>query len=174
MERKLELFLFLLLFIIGGVVLINLKKKNFSFSYSSKKTHENIKSEITNFLAYEINQSQLIERVRGEKALQLESYWHLQEANISTDNIKSLFSKHSIYKKNQFVFYNNVTAVKKNGIVYKSQTAIYNTQTRKLITPNSFYIDSNTSHVKGKLLIYDLEHNITRAKNVKGTFILKK
>ncbi len=174
MERKLELILSFFIILLLITIYFTLHSKKAFFQKKVTQNQESIKSEINNFLAYEVNKSSLLEKIKGKKAIELENYWKLKEANISANNIKSLFSKYSIYKDNKFIFYNNVTAIKNNGMIYKSQTAIYNAINKQLITPSNFFIESNTSNVKGEHLLYNLEKNETKAKNVKGTLLLKK
>ena len=131
-------------------------------------------SEINNFIEYEINSTKLQHTLRAKRAENVNNNWYLNEPNITTDKIESLSSKSSILTPKNLKFYNNVVAVKADGTIYKSDKATYNLETKILTTPKKFTINRQVDIVTGKDLHYDAKRKITKAKDVNGTFVLKK
>ena len=170
MGRKIELTL-LALIVVVGLISTFIKVDN-TKSYS--KNSDKKSNEILNFTEYEINQTSLIHTLKGKSAQEFKDVWKLKEPNFSNDKITKLTSKESIVTKDKMIFTNKVNVIKKDGVVYNSNKAIYNTKTKELTTPNEFTITRNVDIVKGKKLFYDAKTKITKAKDVNGTFKLKK
>jgi len=170
MGRRVELFLILAIAIVVLIPFgINIKNSQTKASKIEEKS-----SEINNFIEYEINATNLQHTLRATRAQEVNAKWHLQEPNITTDKIKSLSSNSSIVSNKNIIFTENVVAIKRDGTVYKSNKAIYNTKNRKLTTPDKFTITRKVDIVTGKELNYNAKTKVTKAKNVKGTFVLKK
>jgi hypothetical protein len=131
-------------------------------------------SEINDFIEYEINSTSLLHTLKAKNAYQKSKKWYIEDANITNKAIKSLTAKKSVYSEDKIILTKDVKAVKRDGVVYKSEKAIYNTKTKELVTPKSFTINRSVDIVKGRELKYNAKERATRAKDVNGTFILKK
>jgi len=171
MGKRVELILLLVIVVIT-LIALNVKVKGNS-SYKnikySKKT-----SEVNNFTEFEINATTLLHTLNATNAYEESGKWHIKDVNISNKEIKSLTAKKSIYSKDKIVLTKDVEAIKRDGMVYKSQKAIYKTKTKELITPNRFIITRKVDIVEGRKLIYKANQKATMAKDVYGTFVLKK
>jgi len=171
MGRRVEyllIFAIIIVLIIPYFIKVNIdgKAKNKNISYKS--------TEINNFIEYDINATKLQHTLKARSAEEIKQKWYLKEPKITTDKLKSLSAKKSVATSDKIVFYNNVIAVKVDGTIYKSSKATYNTKTKTLNTPKKFTINRHVDIVRGKDLVYDAEHKITKAKDVNGTFVLKK
>ena len=131
-------------------------------------------SEFSNFVEYEINSTNLQQTLTGKKAVKIDDNWYLKHPNIKTQNIKKLSANRSIVTQKSIEFIDNVEVIKADGVKYKSNRAIYNRKNQDILTPNSFTINRVSDIVKGKKLYYDTKNKITKAKDVNGTFVLKK
>ena len=148
---------------------------NFDSKSTDKVKKVNSKSsEINNFIEYDINATKLQHTLKAKSAQEVNQKWYLKEPIIITDKLKSLSSKSSVASSEVIDFYDNVVAIKSDGTVYKSNIATYNIKTKMLTTPKKFTINRHVDIVTGKDLHYDAEHKITKAKDVNGTFVLKK
>jgi len=171
MGRRVEYILILAIFVALAIPHFISSSNNIE---KKEKEVPNKSSEINNFTEYEINSTKLQHILRAKSAQEVNKKWYLKEPNITTDKLKSLSSKSSIATSNKIEFYDNVVAIKADGVVYKSSKAIYNTKTKMLVTPKKFTINRTTDIVTGKDLHYDAKNKITKAKDVNGTFVLKK
>jgi hypothetical protein len=170
MGNKIEYILAAIIVVITAVSL-NIDIKSQPKKESKKETKS---SEINNFTEFEINSTSLLHTLKATNAYQKRKKWYIKDANISNKEIKSLTAKESVYSQKKIILKKDVKAVKRDGIIYKSQKAIYNTDSKELVTPDRFIINSKVDIVRGKELKYNAKERATRAKDVNGTFILKK
>ena len=171
MGRRVEYILILAIMVVLVIpYFINLDTQS---QNKSKKT-SNKSTEINNFIEYEINATKLQHTLKAKNAQEIKKKWYLKNPNIKTDKLESLSSKSSIASSKKIEFYTNVVAVKVDGTVYKSNKATYNTKTKMLTTPKKFTINRYVDIVTGNNLHYDAKRKITKAKDVNGTFVLKK
>ena len=171
MGRRVEYILILAIVVVLAIpYFINLDEQG---KTKGKKT-SNKSSEINNFIEYEINATKLQYTLNAESAQEIKKKWYLKNSNIKTDKLKSLSSKRSIASQKKIEFFDNVKAIKVDGTVYKSNKATYNATTKILTTPKKFTINRHVNIVTGKDLHYDAKRKITKAKDVNGTFVLKK
>jgi len=170
MGKKVELTLFAIVALML-LIAINIEIKNDPY----KNIQPNKKSsEINNFTQFEVNATSLLHTLKATNAYEINKKWHIKDANITNSNIKSLTAKKSVYTQDKIILQDNVKAIKYDGLIYKSQKAIYNTKNKELKTPENFTIKRNVDIVSGKELFYDTKNKVTKAKDVNGTFILKK
>jgi len=171
MGRRVEYILILAIMAVFAIpYFVNLDSKSID---KEKKTNSK-SSEINNFIEYDINATKLQHTLKAKSAEEIDKKWYLEKPTIITGKLKSLSSKKSVATPEAIDFYDNVVAVKVDGTVYKSDKATYNTKTKMLITPKKFTINRHVDIVTGKDLHYDTKHKITKAKDVNGTFVLKK
>jgi len=169
MGRKLEAILLIAIILVGVVsFFIKINDK----TYNKKGSFE--KTKINNLIEYEINKSALTHTLKAKSALEINNVWKLKKPKFTNENIKELTSKESVINNKKMIFTEDVKVIKKDGIIYKSQKAIYDTKNKKLITPKNFVINRQNDIVKGKELFYDANKKITTAKDVNGTFKIKK
>ena len=169
MGSKIEYIVALLIvFIVLVAKYVHINPINNTHTNSNNKTIE-----FNNFVAYDLNSTTIKDIIKGKQAVKYSDKWILKEPKISTKDIKDISSKYAIYSKNFIVFKGNVTAVKKNGTILKSNYATYNLKKSELFTPKRFYLYKDKDKVTGKELFYDKKHKITKAKDVNGTFKLK-
>jgi len=143
-------------------------------SKNAKTAAGNKSSELNNFIEYEINATKLQHTLKASKAEQIKENWHLNSVEIKTDKLKSVKANSAIVKPQKIELNKNVVAVKQDGTIYKSQKAVYDKKSKELITPENFTITRKVDIVKGKKLEYISDKNITKAKDVNATFVLKK
>ncbi len=143
--------------------------------FSNTKIAKNEKSiELNNFIEYDINRSSLMSTLLANQAYQIESIWFLADPIVSTDEIEYLKSKRALAKSGIIEFIDNVRVLQRDGKRYKSDKSFYNIRSKKIITPGKFVI-SNLNHImQGISMEYDTVTETTKAKNVKGLFIIKK
>lgn len=171
MGRRVEYILLLaILAVLAIPYFVNLDSKNLN----RDNRVNNKSSEINNFIEYDINATKLQHTLKAKSAQEVNQKWYLKNPRITTDKLKSLSSKKSVASSETIDFYDNVVAIKADGTVYKSNKATYNTKTKILTTPKKFTINRHIDIVTGKDLHYDAEQKITKAKDVNGTFVLKK
>ena len=171
MGSKIELIL------LGVVVLVTFIAFNLKTTSPTNQPQTKVQknTEVNHFTLYEINSTTLSHTLRANRATEFINYWLLIEPNIQTQDLQYLKAKKSIYKDNIVTFIKDVKALKKNGIFYSSQKAIYKKQNKVLITPDRFLITNQKADiVRGKELIYNTKDKTTQAKDVNGTFKLKK
>jgi lipopolysaccharide assembly outer membrane protein LptD (OstA) len=169
MGRKLEIILLSAILFVGTVsFFIKINNETFNKKSTNKKTL------INNLVEYEINRSELEHTLKAKSALELNDMWKLKNPIFTNKNIKELTSEESVIDNKKMIFTKNVKVVKKDGIIYKSQKAIYDIKNKKLITPENFVINRQSDIVRGKELFYDINKKITTAKDVNGTFKLKR
>ena len=168
MGSKLE---YILLIAIAVVALIpfGIEIKN----PKSDASTANKKSEVNNFIEYELNATTLKHILKGKSAKELkEDNWYLVEPTMETDELNALSAKSSIFNGKTIEFNKDVVAIKKDGTIYKSQKAIYELKSKNLITPQRFTIKRKVDIVRGKDLEYNPNSKVTKAKDVNGTFVL--
>jgi hypothetical protein len=170
MGKRVELILFAIIVLIV-LIALNVKVKNSPYKNISVSKKS---SEINNFTEYEINASTILHTLNAKNAYESKGKWHIKDINISNKEIKSLTAKESVYAKDKIVLSKDVKAVKNDGMEYRSNKAIYKTKIKELITPNNFTIKRKVDIVRGKELIYKAKEKATFAKDVNGTFVLKK
>ena len=171
MGRRVEYILILAIVVVLAIpYFVNLDSKN----VDNLKKANNKSSEINNFIEYDINATKLQHTLKAKSAQEVDQKWYLEKPIITTDKLKSLSSKSSVATSEAIDFYDNVVAIKVDGTIYKSNIATYNTKTKMLTTPKKFTINRHVDIVTGKDLHYDAKHKITKAKDVNGTFVLKK
>ena len=163
-------------FLVAVIVLIAIISFNSNIKpLKVEKSYKNLKSsEINEFTEFEINATELLHTLKAKNAYEENKKWYIKDINITNSSIKSLTAKNSVYDQNRIILNNDVKVLKKDGIEYSSQKAIYNTNSKRLLTPNKFIIKREVNIVKGKELIYNAKEKATTAKDVNGTFILKK
>jgi len=159
---------------IAVVALISINSHVEEPKQKSAKVKNQKTSEISNFTEFEINSTNLLHTLKAKNAYEVKKKWYIKDVNITNNSIKSLTAKNSIYAQNKIVLKKDVKVVKKDGIEYTSNKAIYNTNSKVLVTPKKFTIKRAVDIVKGKNLIYNAKEKATTAKDVNGTFILKK
>jgi len=170
MGSKLEYILVVLILIVILIPFgVEVKNPENSIEVTKKK------SEVNNFVEYELNATNLKHILKGKSAKELkEDNWYLVEPKMETNELNTLSAKSSIFNGKTIEFNKDVVAIKKDGIIYKSDKAIYELKTKNLITPNGFTIKRNIDIVRGKDLEYNPSSRVTKAKDVNGTFVLKK
>jgi len=169
MGSKLEYILIVAIIIVALIPFsIEIKNPKKSNSVELKK------SEVNNFIEYELNSTTLKHILQGKSAKEInENNWYLVEPSMQTLEVKKLSAKSSIFNGKTIVFDKNVVLIKRDGLIYKSNRAIYDLKSKDIITPNSFEIKKSANIVKGKSLEYNPAKRVTKAKDVNGTFILK-
>jgi len=153
--------------LIPFVVNIN-SNKNTGISAGNKS------SELNNFIEYEINATKLQHTLKASKAEQIKENWHLNNVEIKTDKLKSLKANSATVKPQKIELNKNVVAIKQDGTIYKSQKAVYDKKSKDLVTPENFTITRKVNIVNGRKLEYFFDKNITKAKDVNATFVIKK
>jgi len=171
MGRRVE-YILIIAIILVLIIPFTIKIKKSIVKKDNKITKKS--SELNNFTEYEINATTLQHTIKASKAEEIKKSWHLKNVEVTTDKIESLNAKRAIVKSDKLELYDNVVAKKRDGTIYKSQKATYNTKNKQLITPEKFTIFRHTDIVKGRHLEYDANKKVTKAKDVNGTFVLKK
>ena len=169
MGSKLE-YILIIAIIIVAIIPFGIEIKNPTYN----KSAEAKKSEVNNFIEYELNSTTLKHILQGKSAKEInEDNWYLIEPSMQTLEVKKLSAKSSVFNGKTIVFDKNVVLIKRDGLIYKSNRAIYDLKSKDIITPNSFEIKKSANIVKGRSLEYNPSKRVTKAKDVNGTFILK-
>lgn len=170
MGTQVERILFIAIVISAIVAFVLVTKK-----YESVKVVNNNKEvELNNFKEYDVNTTQLQSTLVATQAVEIDKIWFLQNPVITTDEIKFLRAKRSIAKGGIVEFLDDVEVLRKDGKRYSSQKAFYKIRTKEIITPDKFLISKEYDLIRGTGMTYDTAKNVTRAKDVNGTFILQK
>ncbi len=170
MGSKLEYILVVAIVIVALIPFgIEIKNPKSSKEVTTKR------SEVNNFIEYELNATTLKHILKGKSAKELkEDNWFLVEPKMETSELNTLSAKNSIFNGKTIEFNKDVVAIKRDGTIYKSSKAIYELKSKNLITPKEFTIRRNVDIVRGKDLEYNPKERVTKAKDVNGTFVLKK
>ena len=171
MGRRVEIFLVMifiaLLFI--SYSFVSSSNENKSINIESKKS-----TELSNFTQYDINKTDIEYKLSSPYAEEIGDVWYVKSPKISNEQIKLLKSDFAVAKGKIIEFIKNVVMLKKDGKKYNSQKAIYNSITKVVLTPDRFNISKEYNMVNGINLEYFSDRQVTKAKNVKATFILKR
>ena len=170
MGSKIEKILFIAILIVSVIPFFF---KINDFESKDRVIQSTKSSEIVDFTEYDINKSSLKLTLVSTLAEEKNNLWYLTKPKITNDEIKSLTSKRAISRGKKIEFIDNVKLYKKDGKKYFSQRAIYDTVTKVIVTPDNFLISKEYDLVRGINMEYDTQKQETKAKNVKGTFILK-
>jgi hypothetical protein len=149
--------------------------------YLIGKKHESVKvinaertTELNDLVEYDINKTNIMAKLIASQAYQINGVWFLTKPVVSTDEIEYLKSDRSLAKNGIIQFLDNVMVQRKDGKYYTSDKTFYKIKTKKIITPSKFMISKEYDLIRGASMVYDTATQTTKAKNVTGTFILKR
>lgn len=149
--------------------------------YLIGKKQENVKvvsteksTELNDLIEYDINRTNIMAKLVASQAYEINGVWFLAKPVVSTDEIEYLKSDRSLAKNGIIQFLDNVVVQRKDGKYYTSDKTFYKIKTKEIITPSKFMISKEYDLIRGASMVYDTATQTTKAKNVTGTFILKR
>jgi len=131
---------------------------------------------ISTFTIYEFDKNGLVTILNGENGTRYNDRYEIKDVDF-TDNsqkfIANMQANNGVYKNEIINLDGNVIYIREDGINFKSQKAVYNTNTSIVKVDKKFTINKNKNIITGKSLVYNNKLNTTKFYNARATYQIK-
>ncbi len=161
-------------FLFAGLMLIFFLFK--PMFLKSTKSGEIANFEVSEFTIHELDTKGLTTILQGSKGFSFADRYEVLDVNYtdsSRDYIANITSNNGIYKNDTIDLKGNVVYTREDGLIFKSQSAVYNQKSAIAYTKDKYIIYRNKDKMSGSDLIYDNRLDKIHSKNVRATYNLQ-
>ena len=131
--------------------------------------------EINSFVLYELNTKSLETLMNGTKALRYTNRYVVKDIDY-TDNAKeyiaNMKAKNGLYKDDIVYLDKDVVYTREDGLVFKSQKAVYNKKTTVTHVDTDYVAYQNKNKIVGNFLVYNNAKRTIKSANVVANYQL--
>ena len=163
---------FILVFVFSVSMFVFLKPQ----AYTKTNGQEVAKLEIEDFTVYELDRSGVTSVLSGTKGRQFETHYDVEHAQYMQNKNKfneKLYADKGRFEKEIAYLDDNVRYFREDGLSFKSERAVYNTDKEYLYVAKNFVLTQNENVVYGKGLHFYAKTGRVIAKNVEANYYFK-
>lgn len=149
----------------------------FSPDYQASNNNAEIpKIELSDFTLYEISHRGIDHILEGTEGKKFDEYYEVTSAKFS-DNTDTLFqtirSDQADYRNEVLDLEGHVHYVREDGLEFRSNRGIYDTQASLVKVPGAFVITQNANRIDGEQMVYHTDQEIVSANRIQAIYQLK-
>lgn len=163
---------FILVLLFGISIFVILKPQ----AYTKSNGEEVASLEIEDFTVYKLNQEGVQSVLSGTQGRQFETHYDVEHAQYMQNKNRfneKLYADKGRFEKEIAYLDGNVRYFRADGLSFKSEHAVYNTDKEHLYVPENFVLTQNENVVYGKKLHYYAKTSKTLAKKIEANYYLK-
>ncbi|WP_456432775.1 hypothetical protein [Nitratifractor sp.] len=136
------------------------------------KEHGHKEIEIRSGIVHEINATGVMNVFESAYAVQERGVWHFRRFRLRNPQIRYLRSDRALKQAQTDRLEGNVTLVRKDGAIVRSQRVLYDEKRRVLRSLSPFVGQKGNNLFRGRRFVYDLNRRLFRARTVYARYDL--